>query len=75
LPSADPDGEGAGLEIVFRYGVLGTVTAVLFDEDGMMHDQVRAHSMQEAYDAVRAAYPQAMWDGPDSEEDTEDVAS
>jgi hypothetical protein len=50
---------------------LGAVVAVVFDDDGMKHDEVSAHSEREAYDTVRDLYPQASWDGVDPTEEDE----
>lgn len=63
LPDARPDSESEGHVIEFRFHPLGAVTALVFDEDGMKVDEVRGHSLREAYDEVREAYPQARWDG------------
>ena len=69
LPRLPLDGEPDGHEIEFRHTGMGTVSAVVFNDEGLKVDEVRGHSFREAYDKVRATYPQAMWDGLDDEED------
>lgn len=73
LPLSDaPDGEGADMQIEFRDRGLGVTSAVVF-MDGLMVDEVRGHTFREAYDNVRSQYPQATWDGADSEPEDEDA--
>jgi len=63
LPRLPLEGEPDGRTIHFGYTKSGMVRARVIDEDGIIEDMFLAHDMEEAYDAVRAEYPQAAWSG------------
>ena len=72
LPNLPLEGERDEHEIEFRsVGVYGCYTAIIY-VDGMKVDEVRGHSFREAYDKVRIIYPNAHWDGLDSDEEGDD---
>ena len=68
LPNLPLEGSPDEHEIEFRALGFGRVAALVF-KDGLKVDEVRGSSFREAYDNVRDEYPQARWDGLDSEED------
>lgn len=63
LDGADEDRVSQDLTIDFKkhhYRII----AVVYDEDGYIHDEVVGESFIDAYNKVRSEYPRAHWENP-----------
>lgn len=71
LPRLPLQGEPDGHVIEFRSTGMGTMSAMVFNDEGLLVDAVRGHTLRDAYDRAREVYPQASWEPswPDNDEE------